>query len=69
VSDLALGGSLLRQGFPSASQSKKMAVVEDDKTHPGTVKLIDATGELHTKHAQDARDIVLIPTPSGMTIR
>ena len=40
--------------------------MEDDQTHPGTVKLIDATGELHVKHSQSAHDVVLVPTPSGM---
>lgn len=43
-----------------------MAVIEDDKSHPGTVKLVDVTGELNVKHSANAHDIVLVPTPSGM---
>lgn len=43
-----------------------MAIIEDDHTHPGTVKLVDTTHELHVKHSQIAQDIVLVPTPSGM---
>jgi len=41
-----------------------MATVED-KSAPGTVHLIDATGELHVKHSAAAHDIVLVPLPSG----
>jgi hypothetical protein len=41
--------------------------IEDNKTHPGTVKLVDATGELNVKHSENAQDIVLVPTPSGMS--
>lgn len=42
-----------------------MAVIEDDQTHPGTVKLVDVSGELNVKHSKDAHEIVLVPTPSG----
>jgi hypothetical protein len=41
-----------------------MAVIED-RSAPGTVHLIDATGELHVKHSEAAQDIVLVPLPSG----
>ncbi|KAH8795055.1 major facilitator superfamily transporter [Hyaloscypha sp. PMI_1271] len=40
-----------------------MAIIED-KSAPGTVHLIDATGELHVKHSEAAHDIVLVPLPS-----
>lgn len=43
-----------------------MAVIEDDKSHPGTVKLVDASGELNVKHSEKTHDVVLVPTPSGM---
>lgn len=33
-----------------------MAVIED-KSAPGTVRLIDATVELHVKHPEAAQDI------------
>ena len=42
-----------------------MAVIED-KSAPGTVQLIDASGELHVKHSKAAQDVVLVPLPSGM---
>jgi hypothetical protein len=41
-----------------------MAIIEDQSA-PGTVHLIDATGELHVKYSEAARDIVLVPLPSG----
>lgn len=41
-----------------------MAVVED-KSAPGTLQLIDANGKLHVKHSKSAKDIVLVPLPSG----
>lgn len=41
-----------------------MAIIEDDKTAPGTVKLIDATNELNVKHSDAAHDVILVPTPS-----
>ncbi|KAL1297653.1 hypothetical protein AAFC00_006208 [Neodothiora populina] len=41
-----------------------MAIIEDDKTHPGTVRLVDLDHELNVKHSDRAQDIVLVPTPS-----
>lgn len=41
-----------------------MAVIEDISA-PGTLQLIDETGELHVKHSKAAHDVVLIPMPSG----
>lgn len=40
-------------------------VAIEDKAAPGTLQLIDATGELHVKHSEAAHDVVLIPMPSG----
>ncbi|RDW56343.1 MFS transporter-16 [Coleophoma crateriformis] len=40
-----------------------MAEVEE-RLAPGTVHLIDANGELHVKHSESAKDIVLLPLPS-----
>lgn len=37
----------------------------EDKAAPGTLQLIDATGQLHVKHSEAAHDVVLIPMPSG----
>jgi hypothetical protein len=41
-------------------------VAIEDKSAPGTVQLIDASGELHVKHSKAAKDVVLVPLPSGM---
>ncbi|KAK0119506.1 hypothetical protein ONS95_010951 [Cadophora gregata] len=41
-------------------------VAIEDKAAPGTLQLIDATGQLHVKHSEAAHDVVLIPMPSGM---
>ncbi|GAB7352690.1 hypothetical protein MBLNU459_g3051t1 [Dothideomycetes sp. NU459] len=41
-----------------------MGIIEDDKSAPGTVQLIDANDELHVKHSSAQHDIVLVPTPS-----
>lgn len=42
-----------------------VAFVEDDRSYPGTVKLVDSAGELNVKHSGNSQDIVLVPTPSG----
>ncbi|KAK2627796.1 hypothetical protein QTJ16_002442 [Diplocarpon rosae] len=39
-------------------------VVIEDKSAPGTLQLIDPTGELRVKHSDTAHDVVLIPMPS-----
>ncbi|EKD21760.1 major facilitator superfamily transporter [Drepanopeziza brunnea f. sp. 'multigermtubi' MB_m1] len=39
-------------------------VAIEDRSAPGTLQLIDTTGELHVKHSEAAQDIVLIPVPS-----
>lgn len=41
-----------------------MAIIEDDKSAPGTVKLIDTSGELNVKKSDAEHDVVLVPTPS-----
>ncbi|KAI4723046.1 major facilitator superfamily transporter [Aureobasidium sp. EXF-10727] len=38
--------------------------IHDDNIAPGTVRLIDAGGELNVKHSEGHGDIVLVPTPS-----
>ncbi|KAH0371838.1 major facilitator superfamily transporter, partial [Aureobasidium melanogenum] len=38
--------------------------IHDDNIAPGTVRLIDANGELNVKHSEGHGDIVLVPTPS-----
>ncbi|KAH0145375.1 hypothetical protein KCU67_g12662, partial [Aureobasidium melanogenum] len=38
--------------------------IHDDNIAPGTVRLIDANGELNVKHSEGHCDIVLVPTPS-----
>jgi hypothetical protein len=42
--------------------------IHDDEVAPGTVRLIDADGELNVKHSEGHGDIVLVPTPSGQQI-
>jgi hypothetical protein len=42
--------------------------IHDDEVAPGTVRLIDANGELNVKHSEGHGDIVLVPTPSGQQI-
>lgn len=39
--------------------------IRDDNIAPGTVRLIDANGELNVKHSAGHGDIILVPTPSG----
>lgn len=42
-----------------------MTVIED-RSAPGTLQLIDQNGEMHVKHSESgAKDIVLVPMPSG----
>ncbi|KAL2070310.1 hypothetical protein VTL71DRAFT_13336 [Oculimacula yallundae] len=36
----------------------------EDKAAPGTLQLIDASGELNVKHSEAAQDVVLFPVPS-----
>ncbi|CAD0096696.1 unnamed protein product [Aureobasidium mustum] len=38
--------------------------IHDDNIAPGTVRLIDANGELNVKHSEGHGDIILVPTPS-----
>ncbi|KAH0356041.1 major facilitator superfamily transporter, partial [Aureobasidium melanogenum] len=38
--------------------------IHDDSIAPGTVRLIDANGELNVKHSEGHGDIVLVPTSS-----
>ncbi|CAD0092216.1 unnamed protein product [Aureobasidium vineae] len=38
--------------------------IHDDNIAPGTVRLIDAEGELNVKHSEGRGDIILVPTPS-----
>ncbi|KAI5249791.1 major facilitator superfamily transporter [Aureobasidium subglaciale] len=40
--------------------------IHDDHIAPGTVRLIDANGELNVRHSEGHGDIVLVPTPSGL---
>lgn len=37
----------------------------DTNAIPGTVHLVDLEGTMHTKHAKDLSDVVLVPTPSA----
>lgn len=37
----------------------------DESIVPGTVHLVDLELTLATRHAQDKKDIVLVPTPSA----
>jgi len=36
----------------------------DTSAIPGTVHLVDLEGTMHTKHAKNISDVVLVPTPS-----
>lgn len=42
--------------------------VHGEEVAPGTVRLIDANGELNVKHSEGHGDIVLVPTPSGQQV-
>jgi hypothetical protein len=42
--------------------------IYNEEVVPGTVRLIDANGELNVKHSEGHGDIVLVPTPSGQQI-
>jgi hypothetical protein len=38
--------------------------IHNDTIAPGTVRLIDANGDLNVKHSEGHEDIILVPTPS-----
>lgn len=37
----------------------------DNEAIPGTVHLVDLDHNMATKHAEDIKDVVLVPTPSS----
>jgi len=42
-----------------------MDVTLEHRESPGTVTLVDLTGEIHAKHSSKAKEIILVPTPSA----